>query len=302
MKKYIRKHDGVWGMLFDWFNCIFMIFVMVIMLYPILNVLSVSLSSADAVTSGRVSWYPVGFNINSYKTVFSNSEIFTAYGNTILYAVSGTAISLLLTMLAAYAMSIDGFVLNKPFNRLLVFTMIFNGGLIPTYLVIKQLGFLDTFWVMVLPGSVTAYNLFICRTFFKGISPSLRESAKIDGANDFLICFRIYAPLSLPVLCTLGLFVIVGHWNSWFNALLYLNDEKRYPLQMILRKMVVQDDIRGGSYADSKMSVMMDSLNVNPKNVQMAAIMAAMAPILCVYPFLQKYFVKGVMIGSVKGE
>lgn len=301
MKKYIRKHEGVGGMIFDWFNCVFMIFVMIIMLYPILNVLSVSLSSSEAITQGKVGWHPVGLNFNSYKTVFANGEIFNAYGNTILYAVVGTAISLLFTLLAAYAMAVDGFVLNKFFNRLLVFTMIFNGGLIPTYLVIKQLHLLDTLWVMVLPGSVTAYNLFICRTFFKGISPSLRESAYLDGANDFLICFRIYAPLSLPVLCTIGLFVIVGHWNSWFNALMYLNDENRYPLQMILRKIVVNDDVRGGAYSDSQMSSMMESLNVHPKNVQMASIMVAMVPILCVYPFLQKYFVKGVMLGSVKG-
>ncbi len=300
MKKYIKKHEGIGGMFFDWFNCIFMIFIMIVMLYPILNVLAVSLSSSEAITSGEVSWYPIGFNINSYKTVLTNSEIFTAYKNTIVYAVVGTAISLLFTILAAYAMAINGFVLNKVFNRLLVFTMIFNGGLIPTYLVIKGLHLLDTLWVMVLPGCVTAYNLFICRTFFKGISPSLRESAQLDGANDFLVCFRIYVPVSLPVLCTIGLFVIVGHWNSWFNALMYLNDEKRYPLQMILRKIVINDDVRGGAYADSQMSSMMESLNVHPKNVQMASVMVAMIPILCVYPFLQKYFVKGVMLGSVK--
>lgn len=300
MKKYIRKHEGVGGMFFDWFNCVFMVFVMIVMLYPILNVLAVSLSSSDAITSGRVSWYPIGFNINSYRTVLTNSEIFTAYKNTIVYALVGTGISLLFTILAAYAMSINGFALNKAFNRLLVFTMIFNGGLIPTYLVIKGLHLLDTLWVMVLPGCVTAYNLFICRTFFKGISPSLRESAQLDGANDFLVCFRIYVPVSLPVLCTIGLFVIVGHWNSWFNALMYLNDEKRYPLQMILRKIVINDDVRGGAYADSQMSTMMESLNVHPKNVQMASVMVAMIPILCVYPFLQKYFVKGVMLGSVK--
>lgn len=300
MKKYIRKHEGVGGMFFDWFNCVFMVFVMIVMLYPILNVLAVSLSSSDAITSGRVTWYPIGFNINSYKTVLTNSEIFTAYKNTIVYALVGTGISLLFTILAAYAMAINGFALNKAFNRLLVFTMIFNGGLIPTYLVIKGLHLLDTLWVMVLPGCVTAYNLFICRTFFKGISPSLRESAQLDGANDFLVCFRIYVPVSLPVLCTIGLFVIVGHWNSWFNALMYLNDEKRYPLQMILRKIVINDDVRGGAYADSQMSTMMESLNVHPKNVQMASVMVAMIPILCVYPFLQKYFVKGVMLGSVK--
>ena len=184
---------------------------------------------------------------------------------------------------------------------MLVFTMFFNAGLIPTFLNIKNLGLLDSIWAIILPSCVSAYNVFVFRTFFSGVSNELREAAQIDGANEFLIWQKIFVPLSKAVFATIALFEAVNRWNAWFDALLYLNDTTKFPLQMILRKIVILDAVRGGSYADSEVSNMIQSYKIHSKNIQMAAIVISMVPILMVYPFIQKYFAKGVMLGSVKG-
>jgi putative aldouronate transport system permease protein len=178
--------------------------------------------------------------------------------------------------------------------------MFFSGGLIPTYLIIKSLNGIDKFWVMVIPGCISAYNIIVFRTFFDQQPQELRESAIIDGANDLIIWARIIIPLSKPLLATFALFGIVGHWNSWFPALLYLRDSSKYPLQMLLRKLIIREDLTGG-YADDEIAVLVQMGKLNPKNMQMAAIVVTMLPILCIYPFIQKYFVKGVMIGAIKG-
>ena len=267
----MKIKESIGNRMFDLMNYLLMSVMLIIMVYPLINVIAVSISSASAITSGKVTWLPVGFNIHGYEIMLRNAELLVAYKNTILYSICGTFIMLLFTSLAAYSLAIKEFVFKKSFTIFLAVTLFFGGGLIPTFLTIRNLHMLNTFWVMILPGSVSAYNVFIFRTFFQGISQELRESA------------------------------YVNHWNSWFNALIYLKDSDKFPLQMILRKMVILDDVRGGAYADSQISNIMMSMNVDPKNVQMAAIVLAMLPILFIYPFIQKYFVKGVMIGSVKG-
>jgi putative aldouronate transport system permease protein len=178
--------------------------------------------------------------------------------------------------------------------------MFFSGGMVPTYLLIKNLGLLNTVWVMIIPGCVSAYNVFIFRTFFQQQPAELRESAFIDGANDFYIWLKIVLPLSKPLFATYGLFHIVGTWNSWFNALLYLTNDKLHPIQMFLRRIVVKVDLRA-TYGDSLAAQMMMQGRLHPQNIQMAAIVVVMVPILCIYPFIQRYFIKGAMIGAIKG-
>lgn len=285
---------------FDAFNTVFMILMMIVMIYPLLNVLSTSLSTASEITAGNVSWYPRGFNLVGYRYIIEDGQIFVGYRNTILYAGVGTLLTLTLTSLAAYALSRK----ELPGRRVLTFywavTMFFGGGLVPTYLVIKNLGLLDTFTVMVLPGCVGAYTLFVFRSFMMALPNELMEAAYIDGAGEWRVWASIVIPLSKPLLATYALFTIVGHWNSWFSAMLYLKDSARYPLQLYLRRLVVQSDL-SGTYANSASATLVSSGQMAPQNAQMAAIVLSILPIMMIYPYIQKYFVKGVMIGSLKG-
>ena len=205
---------------------------------------------------------------------------------------------MLVTSMVAYSLSIKTFILRRAITVFFAITMFFGGGLIPTFLLIRSLGMLNTFWVMVIPGCVAAFTVIIFRTFFQAMPAELRESAFMDGANDIRILFRIILPLSKPLLATFGLFSVVGHWNSYFNAMIYLRDPERHPLQVLLRHIIIEDDIRRfmGMDADLVLKGLM-----HPKNVQMASIVVTMVPILLVYPFVQRYFTKGVMIGAIKG-
>lgn len=285
---------------FDVFNYIFMVLMMVVMIYPLLNVVSTSLSTASAITAGQVSWYPRGFNLVGYKYIIEDGQIFTGYRNTILYAGVGTLLTLTLTSLAAYALSRQELVGRHVLTFYWAVTMFFGGGLVPTYLVIKNLGLLDTFWVMVLPGCVGAYTLFVFRSFMLALPNELMEAARIDGAGEWRIWAQVVIPLSKPLLATYALFTIVGHWNSWFGAMLYLKNANLYPLQLYLRRLVVQNDM-AGTYANSASGTLIASGQMAPQNAQMAAIVLSIFPIMMIYPYIQKYFVKGVMIGSLKG-
>lgn len=296
----MRYKESMASRLFDIINYLFILVLMVVMIYPLINVLAISLSTPSAIMAGKVSWIPRGFNVEGYKYIFQDGGLFKGYRNTILYAGTGTILTLVLTSLAAYVLSIREFVFRKFATFYWAVTMFFGGGLIPTFLVIKSLGMLNTFWVMVIPGAVSAFTVFVFRSFFQELPKELRESAYMDGANDFIIWFKITLPLSKALLATFALFTIVGHWNSWFNALLYLKDADKFPLQMFLRRLVIQEDL-GSMYKDGAMQALIASGKMNPRNMQMAAIIVAMAPILFIYPFIQRYFVKGVMIGSVKG-
>ena len=301
MVKTKRRWKGSPGSkTFDVLNYIGMVCLIIIMLYPLLHVFALSLSTADNIRAGLVTWYPRGFNLKGYEIIVQRPIFWTAYRNTIIYASLGTFITLLMTSLMAYPLSIRDYQFRNPLTILLTITIFFSGGMIPTFLLIRSLGMINTLAVMVIPGCVAAWNVFMYRSFFRTIPQELRESAIVDGANDLVVLLRIILPLSKPLLATFALFSIVGHWNSWFSALIYLQDENRYPLQMILRRLVVQEEV-GGQFSSDNITAWIRMRVIDPRNVQTAAIMVAMLPILFVYPFIQRYFVKGVMIGAIKG-
>ncbi len=270
--------------------------LMLVILFPMIYIVSISFSDTGAVSRGEVVLLPVEFNIDAYKYVFRDARFGRAYANSIFYAAGSTVASVLLTGLMAYPLSVDSFSGRRPLTIVLMITMFFGGGMIPTYMVIKNLGLLDNPLVMMLPGAVSAYNVIIYRTFFQNIPAALREAAYIDGAGHFKIFWKVIVPLSKPLLATMSLFAIVGSWNSYFDALIYLNDSKMQPLSLYLRQLIVNMDMSSQGMRD-----IMVQINVNPRTIRAATMIVAMLPIMCVYPFLQKYFASGVMIGSVKG-
>ncbi|GIP33662.1 carbohydrate ABC transporter permease [Paenibacillus sp. J2TS4] len=282
--------------IFDFFNSLFMIMLCLATLYPFLYVLIASLSDpAWAVQQRGLIWFPHGFNLEAYKLVFDNPMIKTGYMNTLFIVVVGTAINVFMTALGAYGLSRQNVMWKNPIMFFIVFTMFFSGGLIPTYLLVTNLGMLDTLWALIIPGAVSAFNLIIMRTSFQGIPISLEESAKLDGANDFTVLFRIVLPLSMPVVAVMILFYGVGHWNSWFSAMIYLRDRELFPLQLVLREILITNS------TDSMMTNVgaVDKMPIG-ETIKYATIIVATIPILLLYPFLQKYFVKGVMIGAIK--
>lgn len=274
---------------------LFVLFVVIITLYPFIYILAASLSDPFAVVRGDVVVFPKGFTIEAYKAVFKSNEIWYSYKNTVWYVVVGTAVNVFLTMIMAYPLSRRTFSGRKIINLFVAFTMFFSAPLVPTFLVVKNAGLINSMWSLVIPTAIDAYYLIIMRSFFQEIPESVLEAARIDGCNDLQILFRIVIHLSGPVIAVMVLFYAVFHWNSYFSALLYLNDDKKYPLQMILRKILIGMDankMAGGAYDRKDMVTM---------SVRFATIIVSTVPIICIYPFLQKYFVKGVMIGSVKG-
>lgn len=264
-------------------------------IYPIVYCVSMSLSDPEILGGKAIGLLPRGFSLEAYKYLLSSSKVFRYYGNTILYAALGTFITIMTTSLVAYPLSISTFSARKVLTVYLVITMFFGGGMVPTYLNMQRLGLMDTVWAMVLPG-IGAYNVMVYKTFFKQLPSSLTEAAKIDGAGHFRILFTIVMPLSKPMLATMILFSIVGHWNSFLNAVMYLRDSNKYPIQMMLRSLLISLEM----VEDEKMAAMAKQLTTSTRTVKGAAVMITIIPILCVYPFMQKYFAKGVMVGSVK--
>jgi len=287
---------GLRGSIFDLFNAGVMIVLMVVTLYPLLYVCFASFSDPDSIYGHKgLLLYPINPTMTGYELLFENSHILIGFKNTLLYVVLGTGISLTTTSLGAYVLSRKGVMWNKALMILVVMTMFFSGGLIPFFLIIKSLGMVNTIWAMVLPGAVSAWNLIVMRTFFQNISDELIEAAKIDGANDGHIFFRIVLPLSKAILAVIGLFYAVAEWNSWFNAAIFLRERALYPLQLFLREILIQNRIEDLTVASTEIDLMMAK-----RMIKYAAIVVSTVPILLVYPFLQKYFVKGVMIGSLK--
>ncbi len=264
-------------------------------LYPVIYCLSMSLSDPDLLGGQPIGLLPKGFSLEAYRYLLSSSKVFRYYGNTILYAGVGTLISILVTSLVAYALSISTFTGRKVITVYLVITMFFSGGMVPLYLTVQRLGMMDTIWAMVLPG-VGAYNVMVYKTFFRQLPSSLTEAAKVDGAGHFRILFTIVMPLSKPLLATMALFSIVGHWNSYLNAVLYLRDSNKHPIQMLLRSLLISLEM----LEDKDMGAIAEQVTTSSRTVKGAGAMIAMIPILCVYPFMQKYFAKGVMVGSIK--
>lgn len=294
-KKGNKIHYG--SRAFDLFLILFMGFLCVIFIYPFLNVVAVSLSSNRMISSGMVTFFPREVIFDGYKMLFSEQNIWSAYINTVIIAVGYTAVNLVCTSLLAYTLMIPDFVLKKFLTIALLITMFFGGGTVPTYLLVKDLHLMNSWWSLILPNAVGAYNVFVYRSFYKGISLDIREAARIDGASDLTILARIYVPLSKALYATFGLFSVVNIWNSYYDALLYISDPAKQPIQMILRKIVFQK----GTDSMGNTAQMLSNGVMNRLNVQYACVVATMLPVLIVYPFVQKYFAQGMQVGAVKG-
>ena len=281
---------------FDVFLVILMILLSCAFLYPLLNMLALSVSDAQTLKSSPIYLLPVGFSLESYKALLGDNRILLYYWNTVKYAAVGTVIMLLTTSLMAYPLSITALRGRKLVSVILTITMFFGGGLIPYYVTIMRLKLIDTFWVMVLPGAISAYNVIVFKTFFMSIPESLKESAFLDGAGHLRVLFSIVLPLSKAVLATFALFSIVGYWNDYLSALLYLRDDKKYPIQLLIRRLLVLMDYKDASTAQ----LLKDFRSISSRTTKAAATIITVVPILCVYPFMQKYFAKGVLVGSIK--
>lgn len=281
-------------------NYILLILLTISVLYPLIYIVSCSFSSGDALMAGRVKLLPVEFTLLSYKTVFEYESIWTGYLNSIIYTVVGTVISIVLTIFAAYPLSRDDFRGGNILMKLFLFTMLFSGGLVPTYLLVRNLGLIDTMWAVVLPTAVNAYNMIVARTFFKQTIPKdLQEAAELDGCSDFKFFTKIVVPLSTPIIAVLCLWVAIGLWNGYFNPLIYINSEDKYPLQLILRRILLMAQVDfGNSAVDPR--VVMENQYLS-QMLRYGTIIISSLPLMLIYPFVQKYFVKGVMIGAVKG-
>ena len=300
MKQRETRFGGVYSSnAFDWLNYMCMGLLIVLMVFPLYYCGIVSISDGMAVIRGDVIWRPVGFDLTAYKVVFRNSQILRSYLNTICYTVLGTAVNLVMTALCAYPLSRPHLKGRKFFNFAFLLTMFITGGMIPMYLQVKALNMLDTIWAIILPGAISTYNMIIMRTFFGSIPEDLHEAAQIDGASQIQTFLTVIIPLSKTILVTLLLFYAVSHWNSYLSALLYLQDSQKMPLQMIIRKMVIDSDIASMTTANSA-SASSETL-ITESKLKYAIVMISIIPMLIAYPVLQKHFVSGVMIGSVKG-
>ncbi|KRE83764.1 sugar ABC transporter permease [Paenibacillus sp. Soil766] len=280
--------------LFDVVLFVSLLGVVVSALYPFVYMIAVSFSGVVPVLKGQVFLWPKEFNLNTYASVFEKPEIGKAYLNTILYTVLGTTLSLLVSAAAAYALSKKHMLFHRGFMIMIVITLFFSGGLIPTFLVVKSYHLIDTIWAMIIPTLVSSWNLIVMRTFFAGMPQEVEESGKMDGLTDIGIFFRLVLPLSKAILATIGLFYGVSIWNNFFSALLYLRDADLFPLQIIVRNMVLQGQGTGAGNIGG------DSMIVD-ESIKYATIIITTVPILMIYPFLQKYFAKGALIGSIKG-
>jgi putative aldouronate transport system permease protein len=280
---------------FDAFNIAFMLFFMILMFYPMLYVVFASFSNSSMLMAHTgLLFKPAGFSLAAYANVARNQMIPSGYFNTLFIVIVGTAINITMTSFGAYYLSRKNQTANGAVSLFILFTMFFSGGMIPVYLNIDSLGLTDKIWAVIIPNAINTFYLFIMRTAFAGIPDSLEESAKLDGASQITILFRIYMPLSKAVLAVMILYYGVDHWNSWFNAMLYFRNRSLYPLQLILREILIANDIT------QMVNVSVDTEQI-AETVKYAVIVVATLPILCIYPFLQKYFIKGVMIGAVKG-
>jgi len=275
---------------------VLLVMVMLITLYPFIYIFSMSISSPDAVLNREVLLWPKGFSIESYKMVFATNRIWTTYGNTIFYTLAGTALNLVLTLPCAYALSRPEFVLRRPLMVFVTLTMLFAGGLIPDFMLVTRLGLYNTRWAILLPGAVSAWNLIIARNYFATAIPTaIPESARIDGANELAVLWRIVLPLSMPIVAVMALFYAVGHWNMWFKAMMYVPNARLHPLQLYLRHIVLLNSpemLAGVDDAFERVAYAMQ--------LKYAVILVATLPILCLYPFVVKHFAKGVMIGAIK--
>lgn len=276
-----------------------MLIVLIIVLYPLVFVVSASFSSPNAVASGKVFLWPVDLSLRGYKAIFAYRQVWIGYRNTIFYTVAGTAVNLFMTMICAFSLSRKTLPGLRLITKIFAFTMIFSGGLIPYYLLIDRLGLINKPLVMIVPGALSIYNMIIARTFIQNTIPfDIYEAAQIDGCSDFRYFTVVVLPLSKAVIAVLGLFYAVGHWNAYFNALIFLSRKNLFPLQLFLREILVMNQIDPNALLDEEQRVAIMGMQ---DLLKYSLIVVATVPILCVYPFVQRYFIKGVMIGSLKG-
>ncbi|MGI5895259.1 MAG: carbohydrate ABC transporter permease [Candidatus Merdivicinus sp.] len=284
---------------FNVINYILMAVLCFTTLYPFLYILSLSLVSVDGASAIQIGIIPKEVSFSNYQRVFQAKDIWSGFYNTIIRTVLGTSLQLLVMLFTAYPLSKKYFPHRTIWTMLIVFTMFFSGGLIPSYLLIKNLGLMDTVWALILPGLIPTYNMIIMRNFFMSIPESLEESGRIDGANDFVILFRLIIPISKPIIATVVLWQMVAHWNAWFDCMIYITDLNKQVLQMVLRRVVLEGSQDIVDMTNT--SILNDFKPSNPESIKAATTMVATVPILLSYPFLQKYFVKGIMVGSFKG-
>lgn len=276
-------------------------FMLIVILVPLIYALSSSFSSPEAVGNGRVFLWPVDFSLKGYEAVFTTPKVWLGFRNSVFYTVAGTTINIAVTMLAAYPLSRRDLKGRGFVTALFTFTMLFSGGMIPTYLLVRDLKMIDTVWAMLLPGAMSVYNVIIARTYIQSSIPfELYESASLDGCTDDRYLIRIVLPLAKPIIAVLVLWYAVGHWNQYFNAMIYLRNPNLLPLQIVLRNFLIVEDMNGAAIANMTMDEYMDTLYL--KNLyQYSLIVVASAPVMLLYPFIQKHFVSGIMLGSLKG-
>jgi len=303
MASLVKESRG--DRLFVWCNSLILVLALIVVLYPLLYIVSASISNPKFVNSGEMWLIPMDITFDGYRLVFNNSKIWTGYTNTIVYTIVGTVVNLFVTLPAAYALSRTDFYGRTFFMGMFLFTMFFGGGLVPSYLLVKQLGLINSMWALLLPGAASVWNIIVARTFFQSAIPKeLQEAAHIDGCTNMRLFLRVVLPLSAPIIAVMALFYGVGHWNSYFGALIYLNDEAKYPLQMILRQILVLQEMSAemtGVAVDSSVAIAMNNKADVASLIKYAVIIVSTLPVIAVYPFLQRYFVQGVMIGSLKG-
>lgn len=279
--------------IFRMLNSVFLVAIALITVFPVFYITVVSLSDTASVIQGKVMFWPKGFNFGAYGDVLKDARIPRAYLNTVYYTAFGTFVNLLFTSIAAYPLSKSDFVGRKYWMLAIVLTMFLNPGIIPNYLIVSSLGLTDTVWSLVLPNAIWTMELIILKSFYENMSSQIREAALIDGASEFRILFNIVIPLSKPALASIGLFYFMGHWNSFFLPMIYLNEQSMYPLQVVLRDMLI--------FSEGNNSSLVEASALAPQAKKNATIVLSMIPVLMIYPFAQKYFAKGVMLGSEKG-
>lgn len=299
----MNRQRGIGEKVFDTGNIIFLTLLAFVTIYPMLFILASSLSDYNFILRNEVYLWPKGFTFDGYRDVFSDGQIFKAYFNTVWYAVVGTTINLLFTLTAAYALSRKYYAYRGPVTFFIALTMFFSGGMVPNFLLVNWLGLYDTRWVMVIPGAVSVFNLIMAREFLSANIPDeLSEAAKVDGANDIYFFFRIVLPLCKPIIAVLALYYGVSHWNAFFNAMIYLRNPDYLPLALYLRRLLIigSETINTDSINEHSFVNDLAAIAGITQRIKYASIIITMLPILFAYPFFQKYFAKGVMIGALK--
>ncbi|MFC4387896.1 carbohydrate ABC transporter permease [Gracilibacillus marinus] len=278
-------------------NKIILVLIVLIVTVPLLYVLFGSFLHPNILLTKGISLNPNDWTLDSYRRILEDGSIIRGFFNSILYAGGFTIVSVLFSILAGYALSVDDLPGKRIFMGFFIVTMFFNGGMIPTYLLIKEMGMINTPWAIILPGAVSVWNIILSRTYFKGLPNELKEAARIDGASDIKIFLKIILPLSKPIIFVLALYAFIGQWNSYFNAMIYLEDRSLYPLQLVLREILIQNEVQPGMIADQLARAEIQKI---AEMIKYSSIVVSSLPLLIMYPFFQKYFEKGVMVGSLK--